>query len=96
VNIHTHRLDGLIVAYLAETLDYDSFARQYEEVYIEELPEDGLSDEQEEWYGAIHEKFSWTAAAPDPEAQRDGWISIDQFYGWLRKHLFARQNRGVF
>jgi hypothetical protein len=96
MNVHKARLDALVNEYLAERVSFDEFSRTYSEYYIEEVPPDGLSEDEAEWYCAIHEEAEWTAPAPPPQDQRDGYIFIDQFYGWLQRHVAARRFSGRF
>ncbi len=96
MNVYTKRLDELVDSFLTEILGFDEFARLFSELYIEEVPDDALSDDATLWYGEIHEKFSWTAPDLQRQAQRDGWMMPDQFYGWLTRHVRARRLAGRF
>jgi hypothetical protein len=75
---------GMIDDFLAGTLSFEDFERRYSDCYIDELPEDGLSDEEHDFFGGIHEKFSWTDPDPGEEDRRYGWIIRAEFVEWLR------------
>lgn len=75
---------GVIDDFLAGKLSFDEFETRYSDCYIEEMPENGLSDEGHDFFGGIHEKFSWTGPDPAEEDRRYGWISREEFVEWLR------------
>jgi hypothetical protein len=80
-------LDTLIKDYLACTIPIADFSASYSRFYLENVPDGGLSEEEFDWYGLIHEKLEWTTEAPPAVDQQFGWMSPNRFSKWLYEHL---------
>jgi len=83
-------LDRLIDGYLGGSMPFEAFAAGYAGSFIT-LPDAAFpSVEAEVWYGVLHERIEWTAPAPPPETRELGWMSVDDFRGWLGAYMQSR------
>src|SRR5262245_4717562 len=63
------------------------FERHYYRFYIEEVPDDALSDRDSEFFGTVHERLDWTDASPDNESRRHGWLDHEEYRHWVAQEL---------
>lgn len=68
-------------------LSVQDFMTRYYDSYVEEVPEDGLSETDYEFFGKLHEKLDWTAVSPSDEERLWGWINFDDYREWAAKQL---------
>jgi hypothetical protein len=71
---------------LRNEISVPEFRARYYDYYVDELPEWALSDDEEEFFGAVHEKLDWVDKTPDAESRKAGWIDHEEFKSWLRIH----------
>jgi len=81
------QLDQLVAEYLEERIALPEFQARFSSLFVDEIPDTALDEQQWEFYGAIHEKAEWTAPDPPTQDKRDGWLSADEFRAWLRSHV---------
>ena len=57
----------------------DKFRDEYYDYYLEEVPDDALSDSDSQFFGYIQEMLDWTARDPPPEDRQYGWMNHAEF-----------------
>jgi hypothetical protein len=77
-------LVAIIDSFLAGERSFEAFHRDFSRCFIDEIPEEDLTLEMADQYGAVHEKTEWTTRSPTPEERDVGWIDVPQFSSWLR------------
>ncbi len=55
------------------------FRKNYYDFYLEEVPDEALSDDEAEFFSGIQEKLDWVDESPDFESQSAGWLDHEQF-----------------
>jgi hypothetical protein len=83
---------GLINELLSGALSVSEFRDRYYYYYLENIPDDGISDSDRVFFGLVQENLDWTAADPDPIARKYGWMNHTEFIEWLGKQLRNYQN----
>ncbi|WP_293005998.1 hypothetical protein [Nitrosomonas sp.] len=63
----------------------DEFRSNYYDFYLEEVPDDLLSDTESEFFGGVQEKLDWVDESPDIESQNSGWLNHEQFVEWVKQ-----------
>jgi hypothetical protein len=86
-----------LIAMLDRVLDgtwsVPQFEREYREFFSEDLPDDALTGEDLDFFGAVHEKLEFTGRDPDDNSRRHGWIGYDEFRAWARAQLNQYRRR---
>ncbi len=62
------------------------FRENYYYYYLDEVPDDMLSDAEVEFFGGLQEKLDWVDESPDDESQNVGWLDNQQFLKWAIEH----------
>ena len=73
-----HLLDG--------TWTVSEFRDNYYDFYLEEVPDEAISEFDADFFGLIQEKLDWTDENPDPESRKYGWMDEAEFVKWVREH----------
>ena len=60
------------------------FRSKYYDFYLEEVPDEALSDKDASFFGSIQEKLDWTDESPDNESQQFGWLNHKEFIQWVQ------------
>jgi hypothetical protein len=81
---HKHLLLEMINRLLSGEWTVPEFRDNYYNFFLEKIPDDALSEDDWEFFGAIQEKLDWTDPIPDPESQKDGWLNYGQYVDWVR------------
>lgn len=74
-----------IDALLAGEITVPEFEARYYDFYVEEVPDDALSNREREFFGYVQEKLDWTSDRPTAEDRRCGWIDHLEYVEWLRR-----------
>jgi len=75
-----HMIDQL----LSGSWNVEEFRRNYYDFYLEDVPDDLLSDEDIDFFGSIQEKLDWVDESPDVESRDFGWLDYAQFMDWIK------------
>lgn len=78
---------GVLRAFLRNEYDYDALYKKFYFHYVDDLPDDSLSDEDLDIFGEIHERMDMVSDNPDEPSRRAGWISSEEFRNWLARLL---------
>ena len=62
------------------------FREQYYDFYLEQVPDESLSDRDAQFFGAVQEKLDWTDENPDSESRSDGWMNHNEYIEWVRDY----------
>lgn len=57
------------------TWSVNEFEKNYYPYFIDEIPDEYLSDEDLDFFGTIQEKLDFTALNPDTESRNYGWMN---------------------
>lgn len=88
------KLTNFVDEFLAGKQSFDSFQHDFAACFIDEVPENELTPEMAEQFGAIHEKIEWTTAAPTTEERSYGWLDVDDFTRWLQAFRASLTHEG--
>lgn len=81
---HGLALFAMIEQVLAGATDVAAFGERFYWYYFDEVPEGALSGAEQEFIEGVCEQLDLTAATPDAESRRFGWIDQGEFLVWLR------------
>jgi hypothetical protein len=70
-----------------------AFELEFYQYYLTEVPQETLSDYDNEFFGFVQEKLDWTLEDPDAESRGDGFIDHQEYVVWV-KNLLDRYKRG--
>jgi len=84
---HKEVLLGMIRQVLSGQWSVDHFRKEYYPYFLDSVPTDALSEEDEDFFAAIQEKLDWTAETLTDEERDFGWIDDAEFIQWLRTEL---------
>jgi hypothetical protein len=89
---HDELLLAMIDRLLSGDMSFKDFSRDYYSYYLDGLPDEALTDQQHEFFSAVHERLDWTGEAPDEESRRYGWMDPGEYIDWLRgqRALYGR------
>ena len=89
-NYYSGKLMFMINNLLQGLWDVNMFRKKYYDYYLEEVPDDALTDIEADFFGGVQEKLDWVDASPDIESQNAGWLNHKQFVEWLnvQKSIF--------
>ena len=92
--MHDYRIVLLskINSLLNEEWDVSQFRKYFYDYYLEQIPEDGLSDIDQIFFADVHEMLDWVDKKPDAESRKYGWIDELQYKNWLRRKLANYEN----
>lgn len=62
------------------------FRAEYYDFYLEQVPDESLTDKDAEFFGYVQEKLDWTHENPPPQDRSDGWMNHDEYIEWVREH----------
>lgn len=63
------------------------FRDKYYDFYLEDVPDDALTDDESVLFGSIHEKLDWVDENPNEESRSFGWINNEEFIIWVNKQV---------
>lgn len=72
----------------------DQFRDEYYDYYLEEVPDDALSDEETELFGSIQEKLDWADPNPNKESRQYGWLDHHQYVQWVKRRMKNHERLG--
>ena len=85
---YASRMLAMIDDVLTGRASIEAFARTYQELYIEMVPDTApLTDDQWGFFVMVHERLDWTdfsPGGPDAESRRYGWWDSSECLAWLR------------
>lgn len=84
---YQRKLDSLVHDFQTKRMTLRNFQRAYSACFADENADAEFSPEEGEYYGQIHEKAEWTAAAPTAEERGFGWLDEQGFRSWLAAHV---------
>jgi hypothetical protein len=79
-------LDEKIHGFLFGGVSFKTFEKNYYDFYVEDVPEDGLTDNEFEFYGEIQEKIDWVDEDPGLDRQY-GYITPNEYKVWLEEYI---------
>ena len=65
----------------------ERFQKEYYWYFLDSVPPDALSEDDENFFAAVQEKMEWTAETPTEEERQFGWLDQAEFIQWLRTEL---------
>jgi hypothetical protein len=77
----------MVDGFVQRELSFDGFARAYSDQFLERIPDESLSRDEWEYFGAIHERIEWTGPHPTDEERKLGWMSVEELRLWLVDHI---------
>ena len=80
---------------LAGALSVSAFEARFYDFYMDEVPEDALTQHKHDFVSAVCEKLDLTVERPDAESRRRGYVDHGEFLEWLRTHYAAFLAGGV-
>ena len=83
------RLDSLIEQVQSGRKSVKDFQQAYSDLFVS--GDASFSEKAVDYYGTIHEKAEWTAAAPSKEDRGHGWMDEKQFLEWLRSWVSSQR-----
>ena len=86
-------LQGMVIRLLDRTWTVSEFHDHFYMFFVDEVPDNVLSDTDFSFFCEIHEKLDWTAEAPDSASRSDGWIDEVAYLNWIRK-IYASYMKG--
>lgn len=69
------------------------FESQYYMYFLDEVPENALNDNDNEFFADIQEKLDWVSESPNEEERGYGWINHSEFIEWLKNKMSQRNLR---
>src|SRR5262245_33819343 len=63
------------------------FEKHYYLFYVEEVPDEALSDVDSSFFGSVQERLDWTHAEPDATSRGYGWLNHEEFRSWVVEEL---------
>lgn len=82
---YVRRLNDLVSEYIRATIPLPEFQQRFSSIFVDEIPDSALNEQQWNLYGAIHEKSEWVAEDPVLQDRRDGWLDAEEFRVWLKR-----------
>ena len=70
------------------------FEAQFYHYFLDEVPEDALSDRENEFISCLQENLDWTDAKVDQQSRGDGWGDHAQYVAWATRALEAFRSGG--
>ena len=70
----------------------EDFRRAYYDYWLEEVPTDLLSPEEETFFSALQERLDWTTEQPTEEERRHGWINEQEYTDWVKLEQIRRSS----
>jgi hypothetical protein len=80
-------LTDLVLQLISGGLSVPQFRDRYYDFYLEEVPDDVMSDRDYEFFGKLHEKLDWTGPCPSHEERSWGWIDYAEYIAWAKEEL---------
>lgn len=74
---------AMIDAVLTRTWSVTEFESSYYDFYLDEVPDQALTEYEHEFFGRVQEQLDLVAEHPDPVSRRDGWMDHPEFLEWL-------------
>ncbi len=76
----------MVIYLLDGTWTVSEFRDNYYDYYLEEVPDEVLSELDADFFGLIQEKLDWTDENPDLESRKYGWMDEPEFVRWAREY----------
>lgn len=76
---------SLVDRLVSGDLSVPQFREAYYDFYVEEVPEDAMSDRDYEFFGGLQEKLDWTSPFPSDDERVWGWIDYEEYVGWVKR-----------
>ena len=76
-------LQGMVIRLLDGTWTVSEFYDHFYMFFVDEVPDNVLSDTDFSFFCEIHEKLDSTAEAPDSASKSDGWIDEVAYLNWM-------------
>ena len=83
---HKAALLNKIGRLLSRELPVPEFRKEYYDFYLEQVPDEALSDRDAQFFGSVQEKLDWTNENPDLESQNYGWMNYEQYIKWVQDY----------
>jgi hypothetical protein len=80
-------LMDLVLQLLSGALTVPQFREAYYDFYLEEVPDDALSDRDYGFFGELQEKLDWVSPNPSDDERVYGWISHEDYEAWAKTRL---------
>ena len=61
------------------------FEKEYYFYFIEKVPDEALTEEENLFFGEVQEKLDWTSEDPTEEEKKLGWMNHKEYVEWLKK-----------
>ena len=74
-----------------KAVSLSEFRSRFYFFYIDEVPENLLSENDQEYYSRIHEKLDWVDGQPTEEERAPGWIDESEYLTWVQKQSLQRK-----
>ena len=77
----------MVLKVLSREWSVGRFREEYYPYFLDKVPTDALSEDDEDFFAAVQEKLDWTAESVTDEEHQFGWIDHTEFIQWLRTEL---------
>jgi len=68
------------------TWSLPEFEKEYYQYFLEQVPDDGLSMIESEFFALVQENLDWTAENPDDQDKKYGYYNYQEYISWLKKN----------
>jgi hypothetical protein len=72
---------------LKKEITVPEFEDKYYLYFLDEIPDDALSDNDNEFFSEIQEKLDWVSEKPEEDERKYGWINYEEFIEWLKTKM---------
>lgn len=80
----TQKLFSWVEELLSKRLTVEQFEAKFYLYYVDEVPEDALSETEDDFFFSIQEKLDFTAEAPSQVDRSYGWIDHNDYVAFVR------------
>lgn len=65
------------------------FSDAYYMYQLEEVPDDALSEAEDDFFSYVREQLDWTDQNPDEASRKDGWKDEKEYIELVRRNLLS-------
>lgn len=63
------------------------FRESYYWFYLDDVPKEKLTKEDDFFFGEVQEKLDWVNKDPDDESKKAGWMDYLEYIQWLKERF---------
>jgi hypothetical protein len=77
---------------LSRDWSVENFRQAYYSFWLDQVPRDVLTEEDEEFFSSVQEQLDWTTREPALEGKQYGWLTEDEYVEWVRLQKIRHQS----